>query len=327
LTAPTAAAEGIARILPARTRVLATFPGTVLRAALAEATTLFPRQMLARAPEELSARMREVFGTDLSDAGPGCAVAWIAEAGPLLACDGGTASPPAGAVRWSDGPAEGWTVARSGREVGVARMGGRLLAGTPEALRVVVQVARKSWPALAPAEVEAIRKASDLAAIEARRPIAVLFPDRTAAPWCAAVDACLSTAIFADAEEGGVIAVGTGSPEAAAVAGAAMEAFWRAAVAGPVAAMVAAPARDRPHYVGDGAVKLADLPARTAERADRGEVAAMRVRGRVSALAAALRPDVLETIFGEPRAPAPPPAPAPTPAPAPAAAPGPAPAR
>jgi len=282
--------------LPVGTRLIATGDVQTIVAAAAEAKALFPR--LVPKEETVEALIRKIYGVDLTRTGPNCLFAWIADAGGLLWCDQGQASPPPGAELFVNGEAQGYTVKRGEIAVAVGTWSGRLLAGSPAAVEQVIKVARRAWPGLSREMVEAISEASSLAALDRRRPISIYFPRREWPPWC--VQGCLSTAVFLDPAEGGVIAARTPSPEAASIVGQALSAFWTDKVSRPFTSFVNMPRSERPFRVQDEVIKLAYLPATAPERADRGEVAALRVKGDCLALALAFRPDLLWVLLGEP---------------------------
>jgi hypothetical protein len=286
-------------LLPAQTRVLAVFSAPSARRALATLTNVFPKIMRAESSDGLQVRIRELYGVDLSSLGSYCCLAFVEELGPVLICEGGTeAKPPEGSSRWADHDDGGYTVPRGPDGISISIRKGMLFAGAPKAVARLLQVGRGEWPSLKAASGRWRPAVDALSTADGYREFAIYFLDRAAAPWCG--PDCTSTAVFASQKKGGAI-VALAKPGAVEPVRLALTGFLAEAVR-PFEALAATEAELRPVAISDAAIKRGDLPARPGRTEIRGEQVVYRVTGEVLVLAAILRYDLMEQVFGIVRA-------------------------
>jgi hypothetical protein len=280
--------------LPSGTRWIAVFKADVLRQALREVATTWPRAVLSETPEAFLERVRELWGVSVAAAGPDCVLADVEGAGVLLACPGGEANPPRDARSFAQGTLRGYDVARGDLTLSVAVHEGRLLVGTPAAVRQALDVARKEWPSLA-RRSDPFKPDTAFPATNRYREAAVYFVDPHAAPWCDS--RCTTTAIYADPSRGLAVVARTPGLDAAPQA-IAMEALARRAVA-PFDAIRDSGSAPAGGPIPPPTLKRADLAARTFSAAVRGEVATLTVEGDVLALGILLESDLVMKLFGK----------------------------
>jgi len=240
----------------------------------------------------LEKRLADRFGIPPDSLGDECALAWIADAGGLLVCDGGKTEAPKGSETWADRDASGYAIRFRGDLLQIGSRAGRVYAGTPEAMRKAIQAERHevatlgagtAWPTVA----------SRLAYADGRREVGVFFVAPESAPWCR--DGCIATALFAGREGGAILA--EGNAQAGAVRSG-LEAFWKAARE-PFEALRDADPSARTQAVPDETLKMADLAVRTAEWTERGPVGAFRGKGDAVMLACLLRLDLVLAFVGK----------------------------
>lgn len=296
----------VATSLPATTEVLAVFPVAVARALVADYAKLLPTLFDAADATVLEGRLADRTGIALGTLGAECAVARIADAGLVVVCDGDKVVPPAGAATWKDGDASGHEVRLLGAKVLVGVRAGRVVAGTPEAVRKVLQAARDEVPTLGEGGLRWLASAKKLGYADGRRDVALYFLAPRTAPWCGPT--CVATAVFAGRDGGAIaidegaggVAVSNGESAGGAVGAGrrAVDSWWKATVLPFERLRDAAPAA-RTEPVPDEAIMAADLPTRTATWSDRGGVSILRGKGDALMLASLLRLDIVKELIGK----------------------------
>lgn len=300
------ASRAIATSLPATTEVLAVFPVAVARALVADLARLLPTLLDAADAAVLEGRLADRTGVALGTLGAECAVARIADAGVVVVCDGDKIAPPERAATWKDGDASGYEVRLLGAKVYVGVRAARVMAGTPEAVRKVLQAARNEVPTLGEGGLRWLATAKKLGYADGRRDVAVYFIAPHAAPWCGPT--CGATAVFAG-RDGGAIAVEEGAgagvtggdPASGDAAGAgrkAVDAWWKATVL-PFERLRDTATSARTDPVPDEAIMAGDLPTRTAAWSERGGVSIFRGKGDALMLACLLRLDLARSLLGK----------------------------
>lgn len=293
---PVEVLKRFASFLPVRVRAVAVVPAETLRQAVRDLAAAIQVPLALRDPGEIAARIRALYGLDLSHPGPWCLVVWLELDGPALVCEGrgqgGGTGPvalerPPGAVGWNAWNFHGHRVAGAGV---VAAAGGGLVAiGAEAAVRRLAMVQGGAWPSLAPAmtRVEAEIRRAGRGGEGAE--VSLWFLDPAAAPWCLS-GVCEATAVFASRE--GMRVTAEARPGMGAVLRSTLEVLWRREVVEPFAH------RTLP----DTVAKPADLLVRQAAVDLRDPLVTLRAApGNPVFLAAALRPDLVLRFLGPPR--------------------------
>ncbi len=281
--------------LPVRIRAVAVVRAEAIRQAVRDLAAALRVGLVLQRSGEIAARVRALYGLDLSHPGPWCLVAWLEQDGPVLVCedggrDGGSGQValerPPGAVGWNAWDFRGHRVARASA---VAAAGGGLVAiGSEPAVRRIAMVRGGAWPSLTSAmpRVEAaIRRAGRGGE---GTEVSLWFLDPAAAPWCLS-GICEATAVFASRE--GMRVTAEARPGMGVVLQSTLEVLWWREVVEPFGRRT----------IPDALAKPADLLVRQ-EVVDLRDplVTLWAAPGDPVFLAAALYPDLVLRLLGPP---------------------------
>lgn len=292
---PVEVLKRFASSLPVRVRAVAVVPAEALRRAVRDLAAAIPVPLVLHDTKEIAARVKALYGLDLSRPGPWCLVAWLELDGPALVCEGGgqgggtapiALERPPGAAGWNGWDFRGHRVARAGV---IAAAGGGLVAiGSEAAVRRIAMVRGGAWPSLASAmtRVEAEIRRAGRGGEGAE--VSLWFLDPAAAPWCLP-GICEATAAFASREGMRVTAVAR--PGMGAVLQSTLEVLWRREVVEPFGRLT----------MPDAVAKPADLLVQKAAVDLRDPLVTLRAApGDPVFLAAALHPDLVLRLLGPP---------------------------
>jgi hypothetical protein len=280
--------------LPVQSRVVALFPSDRLKAVLESLPTGFPRLVRAASPEAFSSRIRSLYGIDISTLAGSCAFALVADAGPVLVCQGGTATPVEGSSRWAHGPAEGHTITRGGLSISISAHQGRLMVGSPVAVERCLLAQRKSWPDLTGGLSRWKPRLSEIAGADAFGDMAVFFLDPSMAPWCGSD--CIVSAIFATDQE--FVAAAITRDDTVETVQTRAAALWSATIS-DYATLMDEPRETRSPPVEDSWFKAGDPAIRQAELSTRGAWVFLKGPGDLGSVALALASHWPARLFGD----------------------------
>lgn len=279
-----------APVLPVRIRAVAAFPAEALRRAVRDVAAAIAYPLVLETPEAITARIKALYGFDVSRPGPWCVFAWLEADGPALVCEGmgpgEVLERPSGAVGWNAWQFQGHRVARA--DVIAAAGEGFLAIGSEPAVRRIAMVRGGAWPSLQSgmsrlqADIRRAGRAGD------DEEAALWFADPAAAPWCLA-GICEATAVFAS--RNGLRVTAEAKSGLGSVLRSSIEVAWETRVVRPFGA--------RP--LPDAVSKPADLLIRQAVVELREPLVTLRAAsGDPVFLAAALHPDLVVRFLGPP---------------------------
>jgi hypothetical protein len=218
-----AAVDALAPRIPVQAAQVAVFPASRVHAALESLPAGLPRLAYAMNADEFQARLRTLYGVDLSDVSGMCAFVRLPDAGPVTMCPGGSLSQVKGSYRWVNGKTSGHNVPRNGVEISLGLVDGFLAVGSVEAVRRVVLVSQGAWPRLSDARSRWMPRLIESAGVDPLGHSALFFLDPATAPWCGE-GLCASSAVFAS--EDAVVGVAQAAEGKGASLQATATAWW-----------------------------------------------------------------------------------------------------
>lgn len=277
------------QVLPVRIRAIAIVLADAVEHAVRDLAVAFSYPLALSEPDDITRRVKALYGFDFSRLGPWCAFALIEVDGPVLVCEVGTGAAqvlerPPGSVGIRVWALEGHHVPRAG--VVAAAGGGFVAVGAEAAVRRVAMVHSGAWPSLAYGISRVESEIRRMGRGESDIVVSLWFLDPHAASWCLP-GICEATAVFASRE--GIHLWAEARPGMTSVLKANIEVLWQRDVVKPFMSRA----------LPDEVAKPADLLVQQASLETREPLISLRAGpGDPLFLAAALFPDLVMRLLG-----------------------------